>query len=399
MEKEIDMEKKRGRPKKQVYPNQSELILQYQNAPIPVFFVGHQLEVTQANEYARTHYPSMVLPDGLRSVLSQDVVDDCIRRLGDGENFRKDLPLLKASRAALAFSPIWERERITGAIAVLTCVADQELSGMEQVVDSCLGALPSRLNQLVSDFTSSAIPMNRAMQISGEERYQGKVRSIIQSSYQLLHCSNLLSNYLDFSPDHRSSWGVVDLWEKVGGLLDASDSLLHGNSVSFSYALPRPQEGEARVFCDFRKIATALLCLIDNSFRFSRPGNRVMVTGENVGGKALIKVADLGRGIPPEEMENIFLPFYSRGASGEPLLGQSLGLGLTVARQIIYNHGGAIAVESAPGEGTTVVFTLPTRNNAPITPPLTIKGDCAAYLGDNFSLVYAQLCDHIVLPF
>ena len=58
------MEKKRGRPKKQVYPNQSELILQYQNAPIPVFFVGHQLEVTQANEYARTHYPSMVLPDG-----------------------------------------------------------------------------------------------------------------------------------------------------------------------------------------------------------------------------------------------------------------------------------------------------------------------------------------------
>ena len=216
---------------------------------------------------------------------------------------------------------------------------------------------------------------------------------------KLLHCSNLLSNYLDFSPDHRSGWGVVDLWEKVGGLLDASDSLLHGNSVSFSYALPRPQEGEARVFCDFRKIATALLCLIDNSFRFSRPGNRVMVTGENVGGKALIKVADLGRGIPPEEMENIFLPFYSRGASGEPLLGQSLGLGLTVARQIIYNHGGAIAVESAPGEGTTVVFTLPTRSNAPITPALTIKGDCAAYLGDNFSLVYAQLCDHIVLPF
>lgn len=392
------MEKKRGRPRKPVYPNQNELMLQYQNAPIPVFFVGRHLDVIQANEYARSHYPSMVLTDGLRSVLSQDVAEDCARRLEEGEDFRRDLPLLKASRAALSFSPIWERDRVAGGIVILTCVADVELSGMERVVDTCLGALPSRLNQLVSDLTSSAIPMNQTMKIQGNEQYQGKIRSILQSSYQLLHCSSLLSSYLDFSPDRQSGWGVVDFWEKMGSLLDASESLLHGSAIPFRYDLPRASKEEARVYCDFRKIATVVLCLIDNAFRFTRPGNRVMVTGETVGEKVRIKITDQGRGIPPEEMSNIFLPFYSRGASGEPLLGQNLGLGLTVARQIIYNHRGAIAIESTLGEGTTVVFTLPTLDE-PVTLDLTVSGDSAAYLGNPFSPVYAQLCDHISLPF
>ena len=398
MEEDKDMEKKRGRPKKQVFPSQNELMLQYQNAPLPVFFVDRQLNVVQVNDYARDHYPSMALPDGLRTALSREVAEDCIRRLENGEDFRRDLPLLRASRAALAFSPIWERDRIVGGIAILTCVAEQELSGMEQVVDSCLGALPSRLNQLASDINSAAIPMTRTIQIRGDEIYQAKVHSVLQSSYQLLHCSSLLNSYLDANPSDRTGWGVVDFWEKLGSLLDASESLLHGNPIPFCYDLPRSPREAARVYCDFRKIATALLCLIDNSFRFTRPGNRVTVTGENAGGKVRIKVTDLGRGIPPEEMDRVFLPFYSRGASGEPLLGQNLGLGLTVARQIIYNHGGALALESTPGEGTTVVFTLPTRDE-PLTLELTVSGDSAAYLGNHFSPVYAILCDHIFLPF
>lgn len=55
---------------------------------------------------------------------------------------------------------------------------------------------------------------------------------------------------------------------------------------------------------------------------------------------------DTGRGIPPEELERIFDPFYTTRPSGT-------GLGLAIARKILESMGGRIAVESRPNAGTT----------------------------------------------
>ncbi|HQE60956.1 MAG TPA: ATP-binding protein, partial [Candidatus Latescibacteria bacterium] len=58
-----------------------------------------------------------------------------------------------------------------------------------------------------------------------------------------------------------------------------------------------------------------------------------------------------GPGIPPEELERVFEPFHTTKPRGT-------GLGLPIARRIIQAHGGAIALESQPGAGTRVTFTL-----------------------------------------
>ena len=70
-------------------------------------------------------------------------------------------------------------------------------------------------------------------------------------------------------------------------------------------------------------------------------------------GVARVEVADNGRGIAPENISQIFEPYFSTKETGT-------GLGLAIARKAVEDHGGRISVESTPGEGTTFTVELPT---------------------------------------
>jgi signal transduction histidine kinase len=65
-----------------------------------------------------------------------------------------------------------------------------------------------------------------------------------------------------------------------------------------------------------------------------------------------VVIADTGRGIPQEDLEKVFEPFFSTKRKGT-------GLGLAIVHQIVDSHGGDIAVESREGVGTTFRITLP----------------------------------------
>jgi signal transduction histidine kinase len=68
---------------------------------------------------------------------------------------------------------------------------------------------------------------------------------------------------------------------------------------------------------------------------------------------AWVRVRDTGPGIGPDELEHVFDRFYrSPGSTGS-------GLGLPIARNLVRAHGGQISIESQPGAGTVVRFTLP----------------------------------------
>lgn len=84
-------------------------------------------------------------------------------------------------------------------------------------------------------------------------------------------------------------------------------------------------------------------------------GTRVGV-GENkgtpTGGLVEVRIRDTGRGIPPEALDRVFEPLYSTKSGGT-------GLGLVIANRIARAHGGTVALESRPGQGTTVTVRLP----------------------------------------
>ena len=97
--------------------------------------------------------------------------------------------------------------------------------------------------------------------------------------------------------------------------------------------------------------------LLSNAFKFTPGGGRVSMRGMPDGDWVAIEVADTGSGIPAEWLPHIFEKFYQ---VGEQARSQGTGLGLTIAHEVISEHGGSIAVESNPGSGTRFRIRLPT---------------------------------------
>jgi len=108
------------------------------------------------------------------------------------------------------------------------------------------------------------------------------------------------------------------------------------------------------VSVDPARIRQVLENLIANALRYTPRGGEVQVTGAlNSDKNVWIKVKDTGRGISAEELPHIFERFYKEQAS------RGTGLGLAIASSLIEAHGGSIAAESVPDQGTIILFKLP----------------------------------------
>ncbi|MFQ5882338.1 MAG: response regulator [Candidatus Methylomirabilales bacterium] len=110
---------------------------------------------------------------------------------------------------------------------------------------------------------------------------------------------------------------------------------------------------------DPRLLAMAWENLLDNAIKFcNKDGAQIRISGAFREDLYQFTLQDNGPGIPHEEMEHIFRPFYQ---VEEAFTGnvEGIGLGLPLVRRIIEAHGGKIWAESEMGKGTTVTFTLP----------------------------------------
>jgi signal transduction histidine kinase len=92
--------------------------------------------------------------------------------------------------------------------------------------------------------------------------------------------------------------------------------------------------------------------LLSNAIKFSPAGSRVEVTVAGGAGGARISVADQGRGIPPAFRERVFQRFAQQGSGG------GSGLGLSICKGIVEEHGGRIGFVSEEGRGTTFHIDL-----------------------------------------
>jgi PAS domain S-box-containing protein len=112
---------------------------------------------------------------------------------------------------------------------------------------------------------------------------------------------------------------------------------------------------------DRDRIMQVVTNIFSNAVKFTPPGGSVRVAAREEATpvpQITVRISDTGFGIPLRDIEVIFEKFQR---SGDPLTGaiEGTGLGLTIARQIVENHGGRIWAESTLGSGSTFSFTLP----------------------------------------
>jgi two-component system, OmpR family, sensor histidine kinase CiaH len=117
----------------------------------------------------------------------------------------------------------------------------------------------------------------------------------------------------------------------------------------------------AYVTGDETRLRELITILLDNAIKYSDEGAApITVSIERNGSHAVLKVRDAGRGIPPEALPRIFDRFYRADKARSRDLGGT-GLGLAIAKWIVEAHKGTIAMDGAPGSGTTVTVELPAQ--------------------------------------
>lgn len=112
------------------------------------------------------------------------------------------------------------------------------------------------------------------------------------------------------------------------------------------------------VEADPGRIEQVLRNLLDNALAHIDPGGRIEIRTSRRDDRVTVIVSDNGSGIPKEDLPYIFNRFYRVDRSRSRETGGS-GLGLTIAKEIVEEHGGEISVDSKEEEGTTFRFTLP----------------------------------------
>lgn len=121
------------------------------------------------------------------------------------------------------------------------------------------------------------------------------------------------------------------------------------------------------VYGDRRRLTTAIRNLLDNAVRYSPPHGRVSVGISSVRDEVRIAVVDQGEGIPAEARNRIFERFY-RGDQARSRETGGSGLGLSIVKHVVADHGGRIKLWSEVGKGSTFTIILPV-----IRPSVTAK--------------------------
>ena len=180
-----------------------------------------------------------------------------------------------------------------------------------------------------------------------------KAELLTTAAESLQTLASLVTNLLDVS---RLQAGVLAV---TIGQVDAEAAILR--ALDELHLGPAEVELDldaslAPVLADEGLLERVLVNLLSNATRFAPPGTRVRISTSAIAGTVQLRIMDHGRGIPPERMEEVFLPFQRLGDT-DNLTG--LGVGLALAKGFTEGMGGALEAEDTPGGGLTMVVSLP----------------------------------------
>ncbi len=205
----------------------------------------------------------------------------------------------------------------------------------------------------------------------------------IQQAAQVIYdeagrMNRLVLELLDLARMEAGTFGFeqlpVDLVDLLSNVVEKFTPQARQSQVNLSLEIAAQGDSHPSILADSDRLAQVFTNLIDNALKYSVPGGLVTVSVRPVETWAEVQVSDTGPGIPPAELGRIFERFYQtdKARSGGNMRG--LGLGLTIAREIIQAHGGVISAynraqkdltanpdsaHTSSGHGSVFVVRLP----------------------------------------
>ena len=153
----------------------------------------------------------------------------------------------------------------------------------------------------------------------------------------------------------KLNFEVFDINELIRRTLLTFEARLNENEMEMEVRFAQEQ---CTVLADSAQIGQVLRNLIDNAIKYSPKGKTLMISTYSMRKTVYVTVRDNGIGIPQEDVPHVFDRFYKVEKAHTPAPQMGSGLGLSIVKRIIEQHGQSITVRSARGRGTQFTFTL-----------------------------------------
>ncbi len=187
---------------------------------------------------------------------------------------------------------------------------------------------------------------NQIRQRLEDEKDLQKLEMILEEVRRL---EGLVANLGDFTKEYR----LVKRHANINSVLTDVLEIMQGVCSSEKYEFKQFLSAEVEdISCDPDKLKQVFINIISNGLEAMTGGGAISVSTERLPNGIEVRIADEGIGIPEDELEHIFEPFYTTREAGS-------GLGLSISYKIIEAHGGEIWADSSPGKGTSFVIQLP----------------------------------------
>ena len=253
--------------------------------------------------------------------------------------------------------PIDSTPGSTDAIGELIELFNLMLDKIEGVVSAMRGALDNVSHDLRTPLTRLRGTAELALASPPDvERYREALALCVEESDRVLVMLNTL---MDISEAESGAMRLRHEPVRLAEVVERAVELYKDVAETKGVTLDVTMDGDAAgvtVNGDRMRLEQVAANLIDNAVKYTPTGGRVEVQAGRENGTAVLRVEDSGPGIPSDELPRIWTRLFRGDASRAE---RGLGLGLSLVKAIVQAHGGTVAVESAPGQGSTFRVSLP----------------------------------------
>ena len=332
-----------------------------QNAPVLVLTVGPDLRLRFINRVPNEAISQEdILGQDMLAYVRQDyadVVAGVMNRVFEtGLSEYLEVPVVSGTRRdawyGIHFGPLRREDRVVEVMLVARDITEQKkvaemkdnlIRDVSHEMRTPLAKVQMSLELLVEMLEEEDLDRQRAIRISG---------FAIRSSKRLLQS---VENILDLSRLESGMWPYEQKIIRPEVLIHEAIMYAAPEGVPKGLELTADLPGSLpAIWGDWDKLSRVMGNLLENAIKYTEAG-RIVVSAEPRDGMLVVAVADQGQGILAENLEKVFQRFFQ-----EKTRHLGAGLGLSICRAIVEEHGGHIWAESAGrGQGTTIRFTLP----------------------------------------
>ncbi|TBW49231.1 hypothetical protein EZI54_20000 [Marinobacter halodurans] len=241
------------------------------------------------------------------------------------------------------------------AIGQLAAGVAHEINNPVGYVQSNIQTLGKYLNDLlkVTDAVGTEASVDKLRRIRDSVDYdflRSDLEDLLQESMEGLdRIRKIIASLKDFSHTEEEAFRPADLQHGIETTLNVVN-----NELKYKADVVREFTEVPPVECIISQINQVVMNLLVNAAHAIDSFGRIVIRTGHADGEVWFEVEDNGSGIPPENLDKLFEPFYTT----KPV-GKGTGLGLALSRSIVEKHSGRIEVDSEPGKGTRFRVWLP----------------------------------------